>query len=158
MHQGLRAVLLTLASLTPAGVVGLGCAHSGPLSFGGSSDDTPPAFGDRPSSTCVNLQCNQVSCANGATTSVSGTILSPAGASGDPIYNVIVFVPNSPVLPFHESLDCDQCGTIASGTPLVTALSQADGRFTLANAPVGNDIPLVIQVGRWRRQVTIPTV
>ena len=33
-----------------------------------------------------------------------------------------------------------------------------DGKFKIDNAPCGTDIPLVIQLGRWRRQITIPTV
>ena len=33
-----------------------------------------------------------------------------------------------------------------------------DGTFTLTNVPAGNNIPVVIQLGRWRRQVVIPHV
>jgi hypothetical protein len=33
-----------------------------------------------------------------------------------------------------------------------------DGTFTLNNVPAGQNIPLVIQLGRWRRQITIPSV
>jgi hypothetical protein len=53
---------------------------------------------------------------------------------------------------------CDVCGVPASGNPIVTALSNPDGTFTLHDVPVGTNIPLVIQLGKWRRQVTIPQV
>jgi hypothetical protein len=40
----------------------------------------------------------------------------------------------------------------------VRAITGSDGKFTLTNVPVGANIPLVIQVGRWRRQITINNV
>ncbi len=41
---------------------------------------------------------------------------------------------------------------------MATALSDTTGAFTLKDVPIGSDIPIVIQIGKWRRQITIPTV
>jgi hypothetical protein len=108
---------------------------------------------------CVNLQCNQVTCPDGGTTSITGTVYDPSGHV--PIYNALVYVPNGPVLPFTPGVTCDRCAAFTSGSPLVVALTGADGQFTLRNVPVmpdGGTLPLVIQVGRWRRQVALPGV
>ena len=37
----------------------------------------------------------------------------------------------------------------------MTTTTGYDGTFTLSNVPVGNSIPLVIQLGRWRRQFVV---
>jgi hypothetical protein len=87
---------------------------------------------------------------------VSGIVYDPAGQN--PLYNVIVYVPNKPLLPFAEGATCDQCGVLASGAPLVTALTDPTGRFVLSNVPTGDDVPLVLQLGKWRKQVVIPHV
>jgi hypothetical protein len=105
---------------------------------------------------CVNLECQQAACTGADVTTVTGKVLDPAGAT--PLYNAIVYVPNAAVAPFTAGVSCDKCGAPASGSPLVSALTSADGTFTLSNVPSGTDIPLVIQIGRWRRQVKIPTV
>jgi len=114
---------------------------------------TGPGGGGGP---CVNLECQQVQCSNGGTTTVSGRVYEPAGKV--PLYNVTVYVPNAPLSSIPDGATCDQCSAVLSGDPVVTALTDASGSFVLENVPVGADIPLVIQVGKWRRQVTLPSV
>jgi hypothetical protein len=105
---------------------------------------------------CVGLQCQQMACGGGGDTTVTGTVFAPNGKL--PLYNVIVYVPNSKVADLTQGVTCDQCGAVASGNPVVSTLSNPDGTFTLKNVPVGTNIPLVMQLGKWRRQVTIPEV
>jgi hypothetical protein len=111
---------------------------------------------DEPSSRCVNLQCQQLSCSGGGSTSVSGTVYDPAGKN--PLYNVAVFVPNTQPQPFVFGATCDRCDDLYTGTPIAATLTDAAGHFKLENVPVGNDIPLVIQIGKWRRQLTLASV
>jgi hypothetical protein len=104
---------------------------------------------------CTGLCLQQVSCPTG-TTSISGTVYAPQGT--DPLYGVLVYVPNGPVLPFTPGVACGDCSAQVSGAPLVSAVTGVDGTFTIDNMPVGTNIPLVIQNGRWRRQFVIPSV
>ncbi|HEY3820727.1 MAG TPA: carboxypeptidase regulatory-like domain-containing protein [Polyangiaceae bacterium] len=114
--------------------------------------------GDASGHPCVRLECQQVACdqPNQAPTTVSGVVFDPAGKN--PLYDVIVYIPNDTVQPLTHGVVCDQCGVLASGSPLVTALTGYDGRFVLKNVPVGQNIPLVIQLGKWRKQLVIPQV
>jgi hypothetical protein len=111
-----------------------------------------PAF----SQTCTGLCLQQVSCPHSGTTSISGTVYAPNGT--DPLPNVLVYIPNAPVQAFTMGVACEQAGEPASGSPLVSTTSDYNGTFTLTNVPVGTNIPLVIQTGRWRRQIVIPNV
>ncbi len=45
-----------------------------------------------------------------------------------------------------------------SGKPIATALTDANGRFVLDNVPVVSNLPIVIQVGKWRREIRLPSV
>jgi hypothetical protein len=113
--------------------------------------------GDASGHPCVRLECQQVDCGpNQSATTVSGVVYDPAGKN--PLYDVIVYVPNDTVKPFQPGVVCDQCGVLATGSPLVAAITGAKGRFVLSNVPVGENIPLVLQVGKWRKQLVIPKV
>jgi hypothetical protein len=105
---------------------------------------------------CKGLQCQQHACPTGATTSISGRVYDPAGKN--PLYNVAVFVPNEAVEPFRPGASCDKCDSMYTGKAVVSALTDASGTFKLEKAPDGANIPLVIQIGKWRRQLTIPNV
>jgi hypothetical protein len=95
-------------------------------------------------------------CGSGPPTSLSGTVYDPAGAV--PLYNVVLFVPGEALSPIATGAACQTCDGDFSGKPQAVALSDATGHFEIDNVPAGDDIPLVIQVGKWRRQVTIPHV
>lgn len=139
--------LIFVALVVVASACGTAAGH---LDDPGSG--APSRFGD---DTCQNLCRRQKECGAGRTTSLSGVVRDPAGKR--PLYNVVVYVPNAPVAPIAQGASCDRCGSI-SGEPLVATLTGIDGRFRLDNVPIGADIPLVVQIGKWRRQLTIPNV
>jgi hypothetical protein len=105
--------------------------------------------------TCTGLCLQQVSCPAGQTTSISGTVYAPNNT--DPLPNVVVYIPNSPVDAFTPGVSCPVPGKPPSGSPLVGTTTATDGTFKLINVPVGSNIPIVIQAGRWRRQVVVPS-
>jgi hypothetical protein len=121
--------------------------------------------------TCTTGLCKQQQTCPTGTTTLSGTVVSPRACAGavcnskvnagdaDPIPGVTVFIPNggaSAVQPFTAGVQCDQCGGAgAQAGVLVSTTTGADGKFTLDNVPIGNAIPVVVQIGRWRRVFTI---
>jgi len=123
-------------------------ADDGGIFIGGDGADAKP---------CVTGLCKQqVDCPNGGDTTVTGIVYDPAGKV--PLYNVVVYVPDAPLGDITTGATCDKCGQTLSGSPLVTALTDASGKFTLGRVPVGDNIPLVVQIGKWRRAITIPNV
>ena len=121
---------------------------------------------------CSGPLCSMVNACTGMTpTKITGTVTAPGHTNTavwgnpDPIYGALVYVPNGSVgaptygvKPFTAGVSCDTCSSLVTGSPLVAATTDAAGHFALTNAPCGTNIPLVIQLGRWRRQIVIPSV
>jgi hypothetical protein len=121
-----------------------------PDNDGGFAPDCPSGS---PLSCFVDMKCP-----NGGSTTLKGRVFDPAGKN--PIYNVVVFVPNDPstlppITPGTNS--CSACDT-SVGDYVAATLSDTTGAFTLKNVPTGNNVPLVLQIGKWRRLMTIPSV
>lgn len=128
----------------------LACSKGDALSFGPSENDDRFGEEDRDNTPSVPCQIKD------PRTRIIGTVYDPKGRL--PIYNAIVYVPTEPVKPLVDGATCNQCGTPVSGAPAAVTLTGPDGRFVLSNVPAGENIPLVIQIGKWRRQITIPSV
>lgn len=106
---------------------------------------------------CIGLKCKvNLACAGGAHTTLTGKVYAPNGTL--PLYNAAVFVPNAALSPLTAGVTCDRCDGTLSGDPIAKALTGPDGTFTLVDVPTGTDIPLVVQMGKWRRQVKITSV
>ena len=110
---------------------------------------------------CAGLECKRVACGGGVTTTLTGKVYDPAGAN--PLYNVQVYIPGGPdpdgeLPPIKSSLTdgiaCETCNSVVL-SPLASAITDGHGEFTLENVPVDKDVPIVIQVGKWRRKLHV---
>lgn len=159
-RRGLLRFAILITCLSAATWAGCG-SEAGPDDASpilGEMTITPP-FGDASPDACTGIACMRVNCGEDAgTTSLSGTVVSPRPGDPDPIYNALVYVPNATVEPFTEGVSCDRCGAVVSGNPISIALTGVDGKFVLTDVPVVADLPVVIQLGRWRRQIKVSTV
>jgi hypothetical protein len=155
-----RATLRGAGGATAArfGTAGTGKGNGFAGSFSSPPQGGAFGVGNMPNAVplgCTGLQCQQHSCPTGMTT-ISGRIYDPAGKN--PLYNVAAYIPNSTPLPLQTGASCDPCEKLYTGNPIVTALTDAAGNFKIMMAPDGPNIPLVIQIGKWRRQFTLPNV
>ncbi len=93
---------------------------------------------------------------SGCPTTLSGIARDPAGQL--PLYNVVLYVPSEPLSPIARGASCETCDGDFSGRPIAAAVSDASGAFTLdiSKVPARSNIPLVIQAGKWRREVVVP--
>jgi len=143
-------------------------AAAAPALGGSSSVGAAPAVGqgstlnipgeivkEMPGGPCKDLECAVPACTGTTPTTITGKVYDPAGKL--PLYNVAVYVPNSPVMPLTQGATCDRCDSSILN-PVTSAITDESGTFVLKDAPAGDNIPLVIQVGKWRRQITIPKV
>ncbi len=95
-------------------------------------------------------------CPAGVHTSVSGLVYDPSFQ--DPLYNITVFAPKSATLPaLPKGAACLSCDALYP--PFFgSAVTDATGHFKVDNVPPGNNVPLVVQTGKWRKEFMIPSV
>jgi hypothetical protein len=156
---GLSCTPLTCAGLgLNCGPTGDGCGgqlQCGTCLGGQICGGTSPGVCGTGLPPCTGLCQKQMNCGGGIQTTISGTVFAGmsafTGLAPDPVPNVLVYVPNAPLAAFTPGASCRQCGADVSGSPLVSTYTDFDGTFTLTNVPVGTTIPVVIQLGRWRR-------
>jgi hypothetical protein len=86
-------------------------------------------------------------------TTLLGTVFAPNQSL--PINNALVYVPTAALADIPDGPSGPTC---ASGAPAVSAFSDTKGNFKLQNVPAGSNVRLVIQVGKWRREVRIASV
>jgi hypothetical protein len=131
------------------GGISIGPNSSGAfMPTGGGDDGGANCPAGSPLSCYVNTKC-------ASPTTITGKVYDPAGKN--PLQNVVVFVPNNPsTLPAIDpgTSTCSSCDT-SIGDYVTFALSGADGSFKLTGVPTGKDVPLVMQIGKWRRMITV---
>jgi hypothetical protein len=127
--------------------------NSGGGPGGGLVGPTPPA---KPC-TGGGLSCYVK---QGCSTTLSGHVYDPAGVN--PLYNVVVFVPDDPkgmglpqITPGTKT--CNTCDT-SIGKYVTATTSDATGHFVLPGVPATTHVPLVVQTGKWRREVFLNSV
>jgi hypothetical protein len=141
---------------------------AGGSSTGGNGTAASPSFGgDLMMNNAVrrcpegdeSLRCKVVDCpadSSPSTTTVSGKVYDPAGRV--PLYNAVVYIvedPKTTLKPLGQRVKCESCSEHFPKTAMAVALTASDGSFRLTDVPAGEKIPLVIQLGKWRRVVEI---
>jgi len=127
---------------------------------GGSSGFSPTDSGAAakcPPGSPLDCYVNK-SCPGGATTTITGKVYDPAGKN--PLQNIVVFVPEDvTTLPniVPGTSTCSSCDT-SIGNFVTFAFTGADGSFKLPGVPTGHNVPLVLQIGKWRKVMTVPDV
>jgi len=151
----MRLAVVAFVALFGAASVGAvtGCGtNRGTRGGGGGGGGGSGGGGGGGNGGCTGLECYQVACTGGGTTSVSGKVMAPNGI--DPVVEALVYVPRD--LPeFPATVQCEACNNPIGGNPIVQAVTAVDGSFTLTNVPATSQVPVVVQKGRFRRTIML---
>lgn len=108
--------------------------------------------GDTGDDDFISPDCSET----GVPTTISGVVTIPSKEL--PLPDVAVYVPSTTPEEVEVGASCEPCQNELSGSPIADTRTNVRGEFSLMHVPSGEDIPLVIEVGKWRRQITISNV
>ena len=143
----------------PGGDAAAGDTSSSPSDPSGDGSGTFGGGGaDALAPTCSNgngWSCQIDTACGSSPTTLTGRVYDPAGSN--PLYNVVVFIPNSvaslpTITPGTHT--CNRCDT-SIGDYVVATTTDATGSFTLQGVPTGKGVPVTVQMGKWRRTASV---
>ena len=95
-------------------------------------------------------------------TRISGKVYDPssgapaiAGANNLPLAGITVFQPAGALSTLTDGVSCDTCASTDSPS-IAKTVTDATGSFTLSGATPSANTRVVVQSGRWRREVSVP--
>jgi len=154
----------------PSGFTGPGEPNDASIGSGDGSDDgsspvviplspdgsfvVPPAATPPPCEGGTGWHC-KVNSSCSTPTSLTGKVFDPAGKN--PLYDVVVFVPNDvSMLPAitQGTKKCDTCAD-PIGDYVVATTTDYTGTFTLKGVPTSKGVPVTVQIGKWRRTIGV---
>lgn len=135
-----------LGFLVLAGGVAWSCAHSPPADL----TPTVEGFAGGADGGCQGRACQRVAC-SGRTTTLRGRVLDPAGLR--PVYGAAVYIPIGELHPIQTGAICRRCDELTVSA-VVSTLSDTRGEFVLEDIPVDAALPVVVELGSFRRTIT----
>jgi hypothetical protein len=75
-----------------------------------------------------------------------------------PLYGVNVYIPASDPGPLVDGAVCDRCANGLPGGSWVSTTTDEAGHFQLVDVPATDNVPVIIQTGKWRKKLMMQTV
>ena len=140
----------------PGGIGGGGKAWEGAGGVASGAGGTSSPLTVPTQCTGGGYACMVPKCNNSPGTTVSGKVYDPAGKN--PVYGAFVYIPDQPDLLGSMAQGagnlCGRCG-LPDGNPVAGAVTGPDGSFVITRAPAGRQIPIVVQLDKWRRMTLV---
>jgi hypothetical protein len=86
-------------------------------------------------------------------TTLTGKVFDPAGTT--PLQEAVVFVPANPSATPAIVRGGPSCSLLSIGSYVSAAATSTDGSFKLSGVPTGRQVPVTVQIGKWRRTVHV---
>jgi hypothetical protein len=119
--------------------------------------DVPDRAPPPPTCKLPGLWCYQTTAP--CTTSLSGKVFDPAGSV--PLSGVVVYAVADPTVALDKittgTNSCSACTTKVDNY-MALAVTDAAGHFSMTGVPATTSVPIVVQAGKWRREVMLSSV